>query len=277
MYDYHRANGGSWSLAHDIGAGPGFVAERLADSFKKVAVSEPSEEYYLIAVESLQRGKYQSEKYIMSSTKAEESWLDDHTVDFACMNCMIHWTDPKCALAAVAKSIKPGGTLSVTTVTRPRIVNNEAASVAWEALWDSWYDPSSQAYQEQMGSPMVQRGLELLQNWLDNIEFPSSSFKDVQRFHINGSNMSCSQAHPGRTVSAMGEDDVMMQLHEEENWSNEVDVSWLKALMVTYPKAHKMSESESSQPLWRKLQEAVQGAEKLKIYWPLGMVLATKA
>lgn len=75
--------------------------------------------------------------------------------------------------------------------------------------------------------------------------------------------------------SKIGED-VVVNVHEKDDWGNEVDVAWLRKLMVSYPKAHKMSESEFSRPLWEKLEAAMPKAELVKIYWPVGLVLATK-
>lgn len=276
IYDYYQAKNGSWQLAHDVGAGPGLVAERLADTFEKVAVSEPNDEYFQVATKSLRNGKYPAEKYIMKASKAEESWLEDEAVDMACMNCVIHWTEPQRALEAMAKSLKPGGTIAVLTVSRPRIVEESPVAAIWESMWDTWYDPAQPLYQKEMGSPLVQRGLALLENWLDNIEFPEHLFRQVHRFHINGPSMACSATHPCGYLLKIGHNDVVAYLDEKEDWGNEVDVAWFRKLMTSYPKAHKMSEAEESKPMWRQLEEAMLAGQKVKIYWPVGLVLATR-
>ncbi|EGP85359.1 uncharacterized protein MYCGRDRAFT_105469 [Zymoseptoria tritici IPO323] len=45
VYDHHKANGGSFNSAVDIGAGIGIVSAELVKKFSHVTVTDPSAEY----------------------------------------------------------------------------------------------------------------------------------------------------------------------------------------------------------------------------------------
>jgi hypothetical protein len=69
---------------------------------------------------------------------------------------------------------------------------------------------------------------------------------------------------------------VVVYLDEEEIWGNEVDIAWLKKPMASYPKAHVMAESQDSKPLWDELEDTMPAGQNVRIYWPVGLVLATR-
>ncbi|TQW10940.1 methyltransferase domain-containing protein [Cordyceps javanica] len=107
-YDYHRAHGGKFDTAHDVGAGGGILSAKLAQSFAHVVVSDPGASNLALARSALQPAS----RFTFHLGPGEASWLPAASVDLVAYGESLHWMDTRPALAAAAASLRPGGTVA---------------------------------------------------------------------------------------------------------------------------------------------------------------------
>ena len=113
IWDYHRSHSNQWSLAHDIGTGPGKVAKVLAGRFNNVVATDPSEYHTAVA-----RQFCEEEIVTVQQCRAEDladsvGRGDQGKVDLITVAQAIPLLDVKRALSQCAKLLRPGGTLAV--------------------------------------------------------------------------------------------------------------------------------------------------------------------
>ncbi|KAJ0426154.1 hypothetical protein BJY00DRAFT_307656 [Aspergillus carlsbadensis] len=189
LYTYHAAASpdNTFTVAHDVGAGPGNVSARLAERFTRVVLSDPNKDFLSAArgrlsssscskksamsasetptsTPDITQGQAQADKFIYLAESAERSSAASGAVDLVIIADALHWTDIPASIAEFARQLKSGGTLCVPQYGPAWIENNEEAQRAWEGLFyqavrDLFFgDGDRDARNRQSGKPEDQHG-----------------------------------------------------------------------------------------------------------------------
>ena len=103
IYSYRAGKlGSSWSEAHDIGAGCGFVSAGLAAKFPSVIVSDPNDGYGTLARSLLEKDPASSEaSFRFLQEGAKESSVQTGTIDVAVAAECIQWNHTAVAIREI--------------------------------------------------------------------------------------------------------------------------------------------------------------------------------
>ncbi|PQE12385.1 Methyltransferase type 11 protein [Rutstroemia sp. NJR-2017a BVV2] len=268
IYQYHsEKNGTAWLAAHDNGAGCGVVSSTLADRFKNVIVSDPNDGYATLAQKILtEEVGIPASRLRFLQEGAEKSSVESNSVDLVTACECIHWTDTAVAIKEFGRVLKTGGTVAITHYTVPRIVGNEAAQKAWNAIY--------QVYSQRAQSDLLTHAFRIINTGLDCLEFPANEWKAVKRIYINAQGSIDSFKTNDRVgESKVKSTDERVWVEDDADWCDEKDITWLKGYIGTWVPV--LPESEA-QDLWDELEKALNG-QKAKLETPVAIVLATKS
>lgn len=270
IYDYHgQKPEASWSTAHDVGAGNGIVSSHLAARFNHVVVSDPNEGYTVLARKLLiEQFEFPESKFTFLQERAEHnSAIQAGTVDAITGCVMMHFTDTEAAVGEFGRQLKSGGTLVMCLYGPPRIVGNAAADKVWKALWHE--------FARRATGDALERAFRHSNAAYDSIELPETEWESVKRLYINahgsvGNWLLTDDDRVGE--SKVKDSEERIWIDDDEDWMYHQDFAWFKEFFATkYPP---MPES-AFEDLWVEMRQAV-GEEKVKIEYPVALVLATK-
>ncbi|EQL01051.1 hypothetical protein G6O67_003475 [Ophiocordyceps sinensis] len=271
--EYHGNHGGGFRVAHDIGAGPGNAAQELSKHFSHVYVSDPGELNIAAARQMLQP----PEKFTCSRQPAEAAWLDDASVDLACICMALHFMDPDAAIYQAAKAMRPGGTLAICTysfkVRFPRCPR-------LDSLWLEVVTVAVKLAGEHC-IPRAVEGLQRVVTGLDYASLPEHLFHDVTRLRINaGRDEKDAFCFFDDEGFAHAETKVKTheQVHEvaDDGWRREVDTDWLRGFLANSHLG--LKDDEYDMPSWKELERTINeelGGHVL-VEWPVAMIMASK-
>ncbi|ORY70425.1 uncharacterized protein BCR38DRAFT_422108 [Pseudomassariella vexata] len=269
IYEYHSVKPqAGWSTAHDVGAGVGIVAASLAASFNNVIVSDPNDGYTTLARKILvEDSGIPESKFTFFQEGAEKSAAESGTVDLIAACEMIQWTDIDAAMEEFDRELRVGGTVAVTSYTRPRIMGNERAQRIWQAIFTEY------AKRTRGLGHLYDRAFETINSGLENVEFPEARWEAVKRIYINsGGSLEVFQIDDrvGESRVKKGEEKVWEE--GDEDWSDIKDIDWFKAYLATW--SARIPETEI-QSLWDEMEISLKG-ERARIETPIVLVFATK-
>jgi trans-aconitate 3-methyltransferase len=267
IYNYHAQKPqAAWSLAHDVGAGCGVVSSTLASRFNGVVISDPNDGYADLARKLLvDESGIPASKLRFLQEGAEKSSVKSGTVDLMTVCECIHWTDVDVAIKEFARELKTGGTLMVSHYTVPKILDNERAQNAWQALWD--------AYSERAQGPMFDHAFNIVNSGLDHLEFPTEDWENVKRTYINArGSMKAFEMNSRVGESKVKGVEERIWEDGDKDWCDEAGLDWFKGYLGTW--VPKIPETEI-QDLWDEFEHALKG-KNAKFETPIAMVFATK-
>ena len=285
IFDYHQAKGGNWELAHDIGTGPGNVAEVVAKRFGKVIASDLSADH--IAFARNRAAALRSMRNVtFERARAEDltslNGVTVNSVDLITVAKCIPLMDAKAAVSGFANVLKPGGTLAIWFYGRPIFAEEgmEQIQKFYDRLLARAYDKA-----RPFKGTSYERAWNMLIVWLDNVGFPSSEWEKVKRMKWNND----------RELSFLlveKIDDYEIDLHSEVTdreeieekvdrtfWVQDSDIQWIRGQVeMALPWARKDEKVEADlEKMFTELGEYMgpKGAKR-KITWPVVLLLATK-
>ncbi|KAI0906726.1 S-adenosyl-L-methionine-dependent methyltransferase [Ustulina deusta] len=189
---YHRGHGSHrTSVAHDVGTGPGNIARRLLPYFDYVVGSDLNADALAVARKLTQAEHTERMAFIKSSAEellaapVPEIARPGDTDLVLVSECMPLLDAPK-ALTVFEKMLRPGGTLAIYFYGRPIFLGDNAAEC--NGLWARLADCVVQCFHPFKGTPSYSsyhRSAITLHSWLDNIELPKQSWKQVERIRWN--------------------------------------------------------------------------------------------
>lgn len=189
---YHASHGDSrTAVAHDVGTGPGNIAQKLLSHYDRVVGSDVNEK--ALAAASLLAPPEHVERLTFVSAPAEElttaqipSAVGVGNTDLLVVSECMPLLDGPRALQAFHALLRPGGTLAVYFYGRPIFVNDDADALntAYETLATrvcSFLLP----FKGTPGFPFHARGAEGLASYLDNIALPAGEWEAIERLKWN--------------------------------------------------------------------------------------------
>jgi SAM-dependent methyltransferase len=277
IYAHHASlDGNVFDVAHDVGAGPGIVAEQLASQFKKVIVSERNASYLDVAKHRLSSISYSTFEFL--SEKAEESRVADGTVDLIVISMVIHWTDVDATIRDCARQLKSGGTLYIVNYAFCNVIDDpKANNIMREIVMD--YVDTFQSKPEQTKA-ILHQAFRTLSCGFDNLGFDKDIWKGVRRVIVNGEGDNKILEAPARfKVDSgpikVGENEERVFVEGDESWVMEGrDVAWFKQAFAAFEFGGRV---EDSMEKWSDFEEAVGGKDKkMNVVWPSVHTFATK-
>lgn len=284
IWDYHRSHSNAWSLAHDVGTGPGKVAQVLAGRFENVVATDPSGHQTAVA-----RQFCKEENVTVQQCRAED--LADSVgrnsqgkVDLITIAQAIPLLDVKQAFSQCARLLHSGGTLAVWFHGGPMFV--EEGQQKSQEIYDKL---TGKTYVERTlpwgGTPM-ERACNVLFSWTDNVAFPSAEWKDVNRIKWNCDRPLCFfrqeylDFKPSYISAVMPEEKVEERVDRGLLLKDGCDISWVRGFVEAQWPWERTASKEAGEELERMYgeMEAAMGGKngKRKIAWPVVLLLATR-
>ena len=290
VFEYHAAHAvptlAPWSLAHDLGTGPGQVAAELATRFARVVASDKNPTHLEAARHRL--GALLDGKVELAQVAGEDlaehypAGEADMVVAAECMPLI----DAKRGVAAWAKLLKPGGTLAIWFYGRPAFADPAAAKTCEPLLahiLDFCFERAIKAAGER-GARAWKSAADRMESWLDDVHLPAQSFKDVRRLKWN-TDKAMSFYGPNayhwqlERSSNVAETEDVIEKQDRAKWAKDWDIGGVKQFVrANNPAISDEQELEElTADMYKKLETAMGGpGAKQKICWPVVLILATK-
>ncbi|KAL8763417.1 MAG: hypothetical protein Q9194_007357 [Teloschistes cf. exilis] len=278
IYDYHQHHCDRWETIHDAGSGAGTAAQKLAERFTKVIVSDPNPEYLNAARMRLRKSERSvGEFFFHESTAENQSWLDGESLDMFTMFTSIGYAPLDKLMPEMGRVLRPGGTFAAVNYNGwPAICDNLAAAEAWMEIADLWVSQTMLN-----GHEAAQRGMRVTWAGHDCIGLPEDFFKKgVVRVKINEHcrpEADQVQRLPelGFPSSKVLDTDVIIDENNVKDWTKEFSLAELKMYVGTLAYIPQGSEVAH---LWQRIEEAMQAANhrRLQIRWTAHITLATR-
>ncbi|KAF6221237.1 hypothetical protein HO133_002092 [Letharia lupina] len=282
IWTYHQSHSNHWSLAHDVGTGPGNVAEVLGARFDKVIASDPSGFHTAVA-----RRRLAASNVTVEQCRAEDLVTlvgpDGHgKADLVTLAECIPLMDAERAFSGFAELLRPGGTLAVWFYGKPIFVGEgqERSQQIYDRI-------AGKAFSRifPIKGTIWQQAFTVMASWLDNIGFPSEDWTDVERTKWNHDKPLCFLPEEYFDFEVKHENSVTADEKVEERvdrdfWAKEhCGVDWVEGFIdAQFP--WKSTDDEIGaqlKPMYKELEEAMGGqGSKTKIAWPVALVLATR-
>ena len=282
VWDYHKRHSDSCVLAHDVGTGPGNVAEVLAKRFQRVVASDPSKSHLDTAGHRINHPSV-TFKHCRAEDLVDAIDTNDlGQADLVTVAECIPLIDAEIAMSVFAKLLRPGGTVAIWFYGRP--IFADKGQEKSQAIYEGITGKAFERVLPLKGSPM-ERAFTTIASWLDVIPFPQESWTDVERIKWNN-DMPLSFLDEKyfdfevEYKSAVGPADKMDERKDRDFWAKEdYGIEWVKRFInVQWPwKTTDDDIGAQMKPMYEELETAMGGkGSKTKIAWPVVLLLATR-
>ncbi|SMQ53365.1 unnamed protein product [Zymoseptoria tritici ST99CH_3D7] len=270
VYDHHKANGGSFNSAVDIGAGIGIVSAELVKKFSHVTVTDPSAEYVEAAKAFLAANP--KEKVSFLQAKAEDlstaNLPGGGKVDLVAAAASIHWADAEVAVPRIADILNPGGTFAAWLYGTRLIFdcgeNLDAVRAAYYTLWDDMVLARKSAYHTDALNATACR--------YDHLRFPTDTWTSVRRIHVSPDHLFTQPVGEG-FPSHVTADQSVETFDDEKMISREADYEWVEGFLWSLMPDVNLKEFVPER--FAALKEAM-GGRTYGVRWAFVLVLATR-
>lgn len=290
IYDYHASNAGasSFSVAHDVGAGPGQVSVKLASRFSNVVVSDNNANHVDYAKYALSPTKtgFPESRFSYSVSTGEEiySKFPPASADLIVCALMFPLMDTAAALHSFRSLLKPNGTLAIWFYSRAHFAEPEYAQKCQPLLDRIINHHFGKVIQG--GGPQHTAGWRRTANgiasWLDNVPFAESEWHSVQRRKWNKSwtdmgffgQDACN--FPLEPVSNVKDCEVVTEVEDRGLWRKDWNSDQLKKF-VDHIFPFPSIDEEPVKHVWEELIHEMGGVQAQRAFsWPLVLILASK-
>jgi SAM-dependent methyltransferase len=286
-YAYHANRGGQWGQALDIGCGPGFIAQQLADRFERVTAIDPSAKMVAVGLQP-EAADRPPIRYEVGSAE-DLAMLATGSVDLITAGQAAHWFTYPAAWAELGRVLRPRGTAAFFGYGEYHLPAYPSVSPLITAFMRS---------SEGLGPYWQQPGRAIVEALLDPIPFPSppaeirtsDSWTDFPLAEPNLPQPDSMSASDGngewdpasfirlKTVSGSGD---KLAIRKTLDWLALAAYLRTSSALHKYEEAHP-EETDVVGAYVRKLREAVEreaGHEvaTVDVEWPAVVVLAGKA
>ncbi|KAK1751368.1 S-adenosyl-L-methionine-dependent methyltransferase [Echria macrotheca] len=284
---YHTTHGDpALTLAHDVGTGPGNIAERLLSYYANVIGSDLNAQALSAAPDLVSPNLVSRLRFIHSAAEdlAAHPELEHGTTDLITVSECIPLLDAPRALESFWSLLKPGGTLAIYFYGRPIFVGGAEPEVL-DALYDKIATKICTFLLPFKGTPgfkFHQRGAEALVSQLDNIELDGGKWADVERWKWNGDVPLLFNSKEGydfefERVDRRQKGEQTHEVRDREWWADEWDADRVKAYLDSVYPGYKQKAGERYKEVEEGIEElrAKMGG-KVKVSFPVVLILATK-
>ncbi|KAL8791377.1 MAG: hypothetical protein Q9195_005915 [Heterodermia aff. obscurata] len=281
IYAYHTSHNGQWNLAHDVGTGPGMVAEALATRFASVVASDINANQINAARQRFEKTHPNVRFEHCHAEDVARLGVDGKADLVAVAECIALFKIDE-AMAAFAELLKPGGTLAVWFY--GRLIFAEEGRDKCQEIHDRIVAKAAQKMGSSKGNPVMEARRNALAGWLDNLAFPKDAWRDVKRLKWNhdkplGFLNNEDLGFKAEWETRIADNEVVEEKIDRDFWAKEdCDIDWIKGFvgnMLPWPPNAEID--AQLDVLYDKLEEAMGGKNaKHKVCWPVVLLLATK-
>ena len=282
VWAYHERHSNRYVLAHDVGTGPGNVAEVLAKRFQKVIASDPSPLHTKTA-----EGRINNHSVIYKQYRAEDLvnalGPDDlGQADLVTVAECIPLMHAEQAMSVFAKLLRPGGIVAIWFYGRP--IFAAEGEEKCQAIYDRIVGKAFERVLPLKGSPMAKSFITIT-SWLDVVPFSDETWTDVERIKWNNDKpMSFLDERyfdfEVKYESAVGPADKIEERKDRKFWAKEdCGIEWVKGFInAQWPwKTTDDDIGAQMEPMYEELETAMGGkGSRTKIAWPAVLLLATR-
>ncbi|ETS76960.1 hypothetical protein PFICI_10834 [Pestalotiopsis fici W106-1] len=293
--EYHHSHGDSAAqsaIAHDVGTGPGNIAEKLLRHFDHVVGSDVNEQALaaapaLLPADSIKRMTFvKSSAEDLASANIPESVGKGQT-DLILVSECIPLLDISKAFAAFRALLRPGGTLAIYFYSRPIFTGDNEAEL--NQLYDRIATRVCQfllPFKGTPGFPIHYRAAEAMSSGLDSIPFDPEAWQDVVRYKWNADVPLTFNSKEGYDFEVEPVDrrdhstEITKEITDRDFWAEEWDIgrvaSFLDSVFPNY--RNKAGDKfEEVQSLFTELETALGGPKATrKVSFPVVLLLATR-
>lgn len=280
--DYHVKRSGTFHFAHDIGAGAGVGAAEWARHFPRLLVSDPVEHNIAAA-----RRNLTSEEFTKSLPSAcdirfeqrageDQSWIEEGSLDLVTVCEAIHWMDVPIAMQAIAKTLRPGGTVGLVYYNVKPFIADADMEAANELLSMML---RTQLKRQNGDSTANARAYSACAIGLDFVQVPQELYEHVERYEYNvgtGHESWGDWRHVELPMRQVGAGDQYTRQKRVEDWSKIVDREWFDGYFDSIQLG--LEELPDDDPVLeaaRQFQHEV-GDRKVQVVWPAAVLLASR-
>lgn len=274
IFAYHTEHGGRFETVHDAGAGGGIHSASLARRFKRVIVTDVSEQNIDVA-----RSLLEGSSYEFHAAKLEDTtFLPAASVDMVFGASMMHFTNVDKALEVVARQLRPGGTFACPLMGICRF-DNSLVQRAWLRL----FNVACEQLIDRVGEANIGQ-LYCNATAYDSIAIPEAFFQpDSLRIKINETIKDYAGGHYYLYLvppDIRAKYPPVSRIQEAEKIISEVDDDWsftksfseLKEILTSFPFDY---ETEAMRDALKEL-EAAAGDQSVTGHWIVTLILATR-
>ena len=280
IYKYHASKDSKFGLAHDIGAGPGNVADVLAERFSQVVVSDASSEHVSVAKHRLE-GKFEPGKFDFAVSRGEDvgGKYQPGSVDLVTVAECIPIMDSPAAVASFARLLKPGGTLAIWFYGRPIFAEDgmDRASELYAKIAGAAFSTF-----KPFDGTLLAHSWKVIGSWLDCVALPNTDWESVERTKWNADKPllftpESELDHPLDYPSAVTEEEKVVEKIDRNWWAKEGGVDFVRGFIGVNLPWKKDYETPETDKLYTALEKELGGKDaKHKITWPVVLILATR-
>ena len=282
VWAYHERHSDRYVLAHDIGTGPGNVAEVLAKRFERVIASDPSQ----LHINTAER-RINDASVIYKHCRAEDlvnaiNPNDLGKADLVTVAECIPLMHAEQAMPVFAKLLRPGGTVAIWFYGRP--IFAEKGQEKSQAIYDRIVGKAFERVFPLKGSPMA-KSFVTITSWLDVIPFSHELWSDVERIKWNNDRpiSFLDEQYFDFEVkyeSAVGSADKIEERKDRDFWAKEdCGIEWVRSFInAQWPwKTTDDDIGAQMEPMYEELETAMGGkGSRTTIAWPVVLLLATR-
>lgn len=282
IWEYHQCHSTQWTLAHDVGTGPGNVAEVLAARFDKVIASDPSAFHTAVAKKHLSASNVTVEQCRAEDLVDLVGTVSHGNADLITLAECIPLMDAEKAFSGFAKLLRPGGTLAIWFYGKPIF-----AEKGQEKSQQLYNQIAGKAFSRvfPIGGTPWQYSYTVMASWLDNIGFSSEDWTDVERIKWNYDKPLCFLPEEYfdfdlKYENRVKSDEKVEKRIERDFWAKEqCGMDWVEGYIdAQFPwKTTNDDVGAELKPMYKELEAAMGGeGSKTKISWPVVLLLATR-
>ena len=282
VWAYHERHSDHYVLAHDIGTGPGNVAEVLAKRFERVIASDPSP----LHINTAER-RINNPAVIYKHCRAEDlvNTIDPNDVgkaDLVTVAECIPLMHAEQAMTVFGRLLRPGGTVAIWFYGRP--IFAAQGQEKSQAIYDRLIGKAFERVLPMKGSPMA-GSMITMASWLDVIPFSQDIWSDVERIKWNPDKpMSFLDEQyfdfEVKYESAVGPADKIEERKDRNFWAKEdCGIEWVKGFINAQWPWKTTDDDIGAQmaPMYEELETAMGGkGSRTTIAWPVVLLLATR-
>ncbi|KAE8371574.1 S-adenosyl-L-methionine-dependent methyltransferase [Aspergillus bertholletiae] len=291
IYHYHAAHSQSappgFTIAHDVGAGPGQVSAKLAQRFSHVVVSDNNKNHVDYAKHFLATCGVPASRLSFAVAKGEDlgATYPHASADLVVSALMFPLMETTAALRSFRSLLKPGGTLAVWFYGRAHFAEVEYAGRC-QPLLDRIINHHFSGVIAGEGSPEHTAGwkhvADGIASWLDYIPFAEETWGCVERHKWNTQwtslgffgNEACN--FPVQPISSVTPAEIVVEREDRGLWRKDWDVDQLREF-VDYIYPFQRMDQDSVKPLWAQLGSEMGGLHARRAFsWPVVLILATR-
>ncbi|MCJ1356387.1 MAG: hypothetical protein MMC33_006382 [Icmadophila ericetorum] len=279
ILDYHRSKEptAQFLLTHDIGTGPGQVAEHFTQYFTSVIASDASAPYAAVARQRLEQSHPGKTTVVQFPAELLAEKFPAGEADLLTAAECLPLMNREKAFSSFAHLLKPGGTLAIWFYGRPFFVDPDMSKA--QELYEKISTAAFSTAKPFKGGVM-ENAWTIIASWFDEAHFPRDEWEKVERLKVNPDReMTFLPAveldYVPEWENGIRDDEKIEEKTDREWWARTGGVDFVRGFVDANMPWKKEYENEEVKGWYEELEKELRGKEH-KVSWPVILMLATR-